>query len=112
MPKHHDGFALYASKARPFNIVRGTPFKPDPIKELDEVCENRILRTGIYHAECQDYHPGGAPYPDTLGIWFEPVNNVYDTDADLKKWINEHPDWCHAESDRDVLARFRSDAAG
>src|SRR5206468_5531698 len=34
--KHHDGFALFDSKASNFNIVAGTPFKRDVIKELDD----------------------------------------------------------------------------
>src|SRR5579864_1002667 len=32
--KHHDGFAMFDSKADPFNIVEATPFKRDPLKEL------------------------------------------------------------------------------
>ncbi len=32
--KHHDGFAMYHSKASSFNIVDATPFKRDPLKEL------------------------------------------------------------------------------
>ena len=32
--KHHDGFAMFDSKANPFNIVQATPFKRDPLKEL------------------------------------------------------------------------------
>src|ERR1022692_975472 len=33
MPKHHDGFAMFASKASTFNIVDATPFKRDPMAE-------------------------------------------------------------------------------
>ena len=36
--KHHDGFAMFHSKADPFNIVDATPFKHDPMKELAEAC--------------------------------------------------------------------------
>ena len=32
--KHHDGFAMYDSKANDFNIVAATPFNRDPIREL------------------------------------------------------------------------------
>ena len=32
--KHHDGFAMFDSKADPFNIVAATPYKRDPLKEL------------------------------------------------------------------------------
>ena len=32
--KHHDGFAMFGSKADPYNIVDATPFKRDILKEL------------------------------------------------------------------------------
>ena len=32
--KHHDGFAMFDSKANAFNIVAATPFHRDPLKEL------------------------------------------------------------------------------
>ncbi len=32
--KHHDGFAMYDSKASDYNIVDYTPFKRDPLREL------------------------------------------------------------------------------
>ena len=32
--KHHDGFAMFDSKASPYNIVDATPFRRDPLKEL------------------------------------------------------------------------------
>ena len=36
--KHHDGFALFHSRASPFNIVDATPFGRDPLKELADAC--------------------------------------------------------------------------
>ena len=36
--KHHDGFAMFHSKADPFNIYDATPFKRDPLKELAAAC--------------------------------------------------------------------------
>src|SRR3954453_5876148 len=32
--KHHDGFAMFGSKASKYNIVDATPFHRDPLKEL------------------------------------------------------------------------------
>jgi alpha-L-fucosidase len=61
MPKHNDGFAMFASKASPFNIVDATPFKRDPMKELAEACNKQGLRMGFYYSQAQDWHhPGGA----------------------------------------------------
>ena len=59
--KHHDGFALYDSKASPFNIVAMTPFKRDPLKELAEACRKEGIALGFYYSQAQDWHhPGGG----------------------------------------------------
>ena len=36
--KHHDGFAMFDSKASDWNIVKATPFGRDPLKELAAAC--------------------------------------------------------------------------
>ena len=36
--KHHDGFALFGSKASPYNVVDATPFRRDILKELAAAC--------------------------------------------------------------------------
>ena len=46
--KHHDGFAMYHSKASTFNIVDATPFKRDPMKELAAACSKYGIGLGFY----------------------------------------------------------------
>ena len=59
--KHHDGFALFASKVSPYNVVDATPFHRDVLKELSRACERRNLRLGFYYSQAQDWHePNGA----------------------------------------------------
>jgi alpha-L-fucosidase len=59
--KHHDGFAMFDSKANPFNIVQTTPFKRDPLKELAAECRNQDIKLGFYYSQDQDWTaPGGA----------------------------------------------------
>ena len=59
--KHHDGFAMFDSKADPFNIVAATPFKRDPLKELAEECRKQGMKLGFYYSQAQDWTaPGGA----------------------------------------------------
>ena len=59
--KHHDGFAMFGSKADAFNIVDATPFKRDPMKELAAACAKRGIKFGFYYSQAQDWHaPGGA----------------------------------------------------
>jgi alpha-L-fucosidase len=59
--KHHDGFAMFDSKADPFNIVQATPFHRDPIRELAEECRKQGIKLGFYYSQDQDWTaPGGA----------------------------------------------------
>ena len=59
--KHHEGFAMFASKASPFNIVDATPFKRDPLKELAEACRKHGMKLGFYYSQNLDWHhPGGG----------------------------------------------------
>jgi len=59
--KHHDGFAMFATKASKYNIVEATPFQRDPLKELAEACRKQGIRLGFYYSQAQDWHhPGGA----------------------------------------------------
>lgn len=64
--KHHDGFAMYRSQCNKFNIVDGTPFKRDPMKELSEACKEQGLGFGFYYSHNQDWtYPGGTGGPKT-----------------------------------------------
>ena len=59
--KHHDGFALFKSKASPYNIVDATPFKRDIIAELAKACAKQGMPLGFYYSQSQDWHePNGA----------------------------------------------------
>ena len=59
--KHHDGFALFKSKASPYNVVDATPFKRDVLKELADACARHGMRLGFYYSQSQDWHePNGA----------------------------------------------------
>jgi len=59
--KHHDGFAMFDSKADPFNIVAATPFHRDPIRELADQCKQQGIKLGFYYSQDQDWTaPGGA----------------------------------------------------
>jgi alpha-L-fucosidase len=59
--KHHDGFAMFDSKADPFNIVAATPFKRDPLRELTLEAKQQGIKLGFYYSQDQDWTaPGGA----------------------------------------------------
>jgi alpha-L-fucosidase len=58
--KHHDGFAMFDSKASPFNIVGATPYKKDPLKALQAACAPKELRYGFYYSQAQDWQEPNA----------------------------------------------------
>jgi alpha-L-fucosidase len=61
--KHHDGFAMFDSKANSFNIVAATPFHRDPLRELAEECRKKGIKLGFYYSQDQDWTaPGGSAY--------------------------------------------------
>ena len=45
--KHHDGFAMFHSKASPYNIYDATPFKRDPLAELAAACRKEGHQAGL-----------------------------------------------------------------
>jgi alpha-L-fucosidase len=76
--KHHDGFALFKSKASPYNVVDATPFKRDVLKELADACARQNMRLGFYYSQSQDWHePNGA-------------GNTWDFGADEKKDYDQY----------------------
>ena len=61
--KHHDGFAMFRSKADPFNVVDATPFKRDVVEELANACARHGLKFGLYYSQELDWHhPHGGGY--------------------------------------------------
>jgi alpha-L-fucosidase len=59
--KHHDGFAMFRSRADAFNIYDATPFHRDPLQELAAACLKYGVRLGVYYSQDQDWSaPGGA----------------------------------------------------
>ncbi len=70
--KHHDGFAMFDSKASPWNIVKASPFGRDPLKELSAACRKYGIRLGFYYSQAQDWNnPGGA----AAGGHWDPAQN-------------------------------------
>ncbi|WP_407947753.1 alpha-L-fucosidase [Pontiella desulfatans] len=62
--KHHDGFAMYDSKACDFNITKTTPWAKDPMHELAAACRAEGLGFGFYYSHNQDWtFPGGNGGP-------------------------------------------------
>ena len=61
--KHHDGFALFQSRADRFNAADATPFGRDIIAEIGEACYRHGLKLGLYYSQDLDWHePHGGGY--------------------------------------------------
>lgn len=59
--KHHEGFAMFDSKASPFNIVEATPYRHDPMKDLAAACRSEGVKFGFYYSQFLDWHePNGG----------------------------------------------------
>ncbi len=58
--KHHDGFAMFDSKASEWNIVKATSFGRDPLAELAKACQKHGIRLGFYYSQAQDWNNGGS----------------------------------------------------
>ncbi|MEL7587986.1 MAG: alpha-L-fucosidase [Prolixibacteraceae bacterium] len=77
--KHHDGFALFDSKATDWDVVDATPYGKDLLKPLADACKKYGIRLGFYYSQAVDWtHPGGSaarrlmregwPNPDSTRI--------------------------------------------
>jgi alpha-L-fucosidase len=59
--KHHDGFALFDTKASDWNVVQASPYGKDLLKPLAEACRRHGMKLGFYYSQAQDWtHPGGS----------------------------------------------------
>jgi alpha-L-fucosidase len=86
--KHHDGFAMFDSKANPFNIVAATPFHRDPLRELAEECRKQGLKLGFYYSQDQDWTAPGASA--ILRQQHDPITHHWDKaqDGDFDTYLH------------------------
>lgn len=59
--KHHDGFALFDSKACDWNIMQRTNYKKDVISMMADECEKQGLKFFIYYSHLDWHHPDYFP---------------------------------------------------
>lgn len=62
--KHHDGFAMFDSKASPYDIVDATAFARDPMPALREACRKYGVKFGFYYSHAFDWGEENAPGND------------------------------------------------
>lgn len=48
--RHHDGFSMFDTKASDYNIMKATPFRRDPLRELAVACQEEGLKLNFYYS--------------------------------------------------------------
>jgi alpha-L-fucosidase len=78
--KHHDGFALFDSKASDWDVVDATAYGKDLLKPLAEACRRHGMKLGFYYSQAQDWgNAGGAvARKDMREGWPNPDSAVID----------------------------------
>jgi alpha-L-fucosidase len=81
--KHHDGFCMFDTAVTDYNVVKATPFKRDPMKELAAACKEAGLKFAFYHS-IMDWH-----HPELSGYWNADKNAAKDAnDPRVKKYVD------------------------
>jgi len=66
--RHHDGFSMFHTAENDYNIVDGTPFKRDILKELSDECQKQGIALHLYYSHLdwvRDDYPQGRTGHDT-----------------------------------------------
>jgi alpha-L-fucosidase len=87
--KHHEGFALYSSDVSSFNVVDGSPFKRDVIKELSKACQRQGLKFGIYYSQAQDWDDPNSSFDTRFHQRDIHPDLPHDFEPDIDRYIVE-----------------------
>lgn len=63
--KHHDGFAMFATKQSDWNIVDATAYGRDPLKMLADECHRQGIKLFFYYSELDWHNPDYFPLGET-----------------------------------------------
>ena len=78
--RHHDGFSMFKTETSPYNIVDGTPFKRDVVKEMSDACQSEGMNLHLYYSLLdwirEDYPIGNTGH-DTGRKGNQPDYNSY-----------------------------------
>ncbi len=116
--KHHDGFALFDSKASAWDIVDASPYGQDLLRPLAEACAREGIRLGFYYSQAQDWNnPGGsAARKVTSEGWLNPdsaridaytaANKGHWDPAQMTAFMDEYIDKVAVPQVRELLTNY------
>jgi alpha-L-fucosidase len=95
--KHHDGFAMFATKQNRWNIVDATPYKKDPLKMLAEECRKQGLKLFFYYSQLDWHNPDYFPLGTTGKTAGRPASGDFNRyldfmDAQLTELLTNYGD--------------------
>jgi alpha-L-fucosidase len=105
--KHHDGFALFETKASKWNVVDATVYGKDLLKPLAEACKKYGIKLGFYYSQAQDWNnPGGsAARKITKEGWPNPDSVIIDA------YTKEHRGHWDPAQEKKTFAQYIDDVA-
>jgi alpha-L-fucosidase len=105
--KHHDGFALFETKASKWNVVDATAYGKDLLKPLAEACKKYGIKLGFYYSQAQDWNnPGGsAARKLTKEGWANPDSVTIDA------YTKEHRGHWDPAQEKKTFAQYIDDVA-
>jgi alpha-L-fucosidase len=80
--KHHDGFAMFDSKASDWDIVDRSPYRKDVLKALAEECRKQGIKLFFYYSQLDWHHPDYYPRGRTGNDAGRPDAGNWDTYID------------------------------
>jgi alpha-L-fucosidase len=113
--KHHDGLAMYDSAVSDYNVVKATPWKRDPMRELKEACKRHGVRFGFYYSQAWEWG-----HPDSPGNDWEFDNpggdkglhggpRWYDSNPQLIPRVRRYVDGKVIPQVRELIAKYDPD---
>ncbi len=95
--KHHDGFAMFATRQNKWNIVDATPWARDPLKMLADECRKQDIKLFFYHSQLDWHHPDYYPLGRTGQASGRPAGGDFNRyldfmDAQLKELLTGYGD--------------------
>jgi alpha-L-fucosidase len=95
--KHHDGFAMFATRQNKWNIVDATPWGRDPLRMLADECRKQGLKLFFYHSQLDWHHPDYYPLGRTGHASGRPASGDFNRyldfmDAQLQELLTNYGD--------------------